>query len=187
LDPIGLVDKVHEAAFAIDFGRKGFATRGKAEEGRLSYERGISVALSVFRDIQSTVDPHAIILIEYTFINQEFQFCDETDIDSKNSLTEAIQRFDDAFLALEVVEDSNAYKSADKVISRKKDFRIKGFPKDGFHVACAGHQTRLQNILRSPGIDPIEKALLKQRFANMSTAQKGYIEKQRKALAVFTS
>jgi hypothetical protein len=183
LDTTGLVSKVYSAAFAIDFGRKGFATRGKAEEGRLSYERGISIALSVFRDVQSTVDSQAIILIEYTFLTQELQFCDEADTDSKNSLTEAIQRFDDAFLALEVVEDGNAYKSADKVFSRKKDFRIKGFPKDGFHIACAGHQTRLRNILRSPGIDPIEKALLKQRFANMSTAQKGYIEKQRKALA----
>ena len=90
--------------------------------------------------------------------------------------------YPDAFLSLEVVEDSIAYKSVDKAVSRKKDFRIKGFPKDGFHVACAGHQTRLKNILRSPGIDPIEKALLKQRLANMSTAQKGYVEKQRKAL-----
>jgi hypothetical protein len=183
LDATGLVSKIYTAAFAIDFGRKGFATRGKAEEGRISYETGISLALFAFRDAQSTVDPHIIIIIEYTFLNQELQFCDETDTDSKNSLSEARQRFDDAFLALEVVEDSNAYKSADKVFSRKKDFRIKGFPKDGFHVACAGHQTRLKNILRSPGIDPIEKTLLKQRLANMSTAQKGYIEKQKKVFA----
>ena len=37
LDLIGLVDKIYEAVAAIDFGRKVFATRGKAEEGRLSY------------------------------------------------------------------------------------------------------------------------------------------------------
>ena len=43
------------------------------------------------------------------------------------------------------------------------------------------HRTRLQNILRSPGIDPIEKSLLKQRFANLATAQSGYIEKQKQA------
>jgi hypothetical protein len=32
------------------------------------------------------------------------------------------------------------------------------------------------------GIDSIEKALLKQRFANLYTAQNGYVEKQKKAM-----
>ena len=36
MDPIGLVDSTTDAAIAIDFGRKGFATRGKAEEGLYS-------------------------------------------------------------------------------------------------------------------------------------------------------
>jgi hypothetical protein len=35
LDPAGLVNNIYEAAAHIDFGRKGFATRGKAEEGRI--------------------------------------------------------------------------------------------------------------------------------------------------------
>ena len=56
----------------------------------------------------------------------------------------------------------------------------KGFPKDSFHIACIGHKTRIQNILRSPGIDPIEKSLLKQRFSNIVAAQNSYIEKQKK-------
>jgi hypothetical protein len=34
-------------------------------------------------------------------------------------------------------------------------------------------------MLKTPGIDPIEKALLKQRFANLPAAQNGYIEKQK--------
>jgi hypothetical protein len=38
-------------------------------------------------------------------------------------------------------------------------------------------------MLKTPGIDPIEKALLKQRFVNLSAAQNGYIEKQRLAIA----
>jgi hypothetical protein len=32
-------------------------------------------------------------------------------------------------------------------------------------------------------LDPIEKSLLKQRLANLPTAQNSYIEKQKKALA----
>jgi len=57
LDLTGLVNSINDAALAIDFGRKGFATRGKAEEGRLSYEQGIAWALSSFRDAQSSIDP----------------------------------------------------------------------------------------------------------------------------------
>jgi len=50
-------------------------------------------------------------------------------------------------------------------------------------LACIAHRARLKNILRSSGFDPIEKALLQQRFANLAAAQGGYVEKQKKALA----
>ena len=44
--------------------------------------------------------------------------------------------------------------------------------------------TRIQNALRTPGINMTEKAVLKQRIANMKTAQERYLEKQRAMLAV---
>ena len=187
MDLTGLVNSINDAALAIDYGRKGFAIRGKAEEGRISYETGISLALSTFRDASnlrfaSTVDPHIIILIEYTFLVQELQFCEESDTDSLSSLTQAIQSFDDAFLALKAVEDSTFYQGVELAIPHNKKYRLSGFPKDAFHIACIAHRTRIQNMLRTPGVDPIEKALLKQRFANLSTAQNGYIEKQKQAL-----
>ena len=182
MDPAGLLDKIIEAATNIDYGRKGFATRGKAEDGRLSYERGIFAALSAFKDAQSTIDPHIIILVEYTFLAQELQFCEKSDTDSLSSLTQAIQSFDDAFLVLKIVEDSTLYKAVDLSFPHNEKYREKSFPKDSYHIACKAHRTRLKNILRSPGIDPIEKVLLKQRFANLATAQNGYIEKQKKAL-----
>ena len=179
---IGLVNSVYEAAANIDLGRKGFAIRGKEQEGRLSYEDGIAKALSAFSEAQSTADPQTMILAEYTFLYQELQFCEKSDKDSLNSLTQAIQSFDDAFLALKAVEGSS-YKTAEQIIPHHKKYRVgDGFPKDSFHIACISHKTRLQNILRSPGIDPIEKALLKQRLANLPVAQKGYIEKQKKVL-----
>ena len=179
--PIGLINSIYDAVAAIDFGRKGFAARGKEQEGRISYEKGIALALSVFSDALSSADPKTIMLVEYTFISQELQFCDEADKDALSSLVQAIQSFDDAFLALEAAEESS-YKTADKTYPHNRKYRISGFPKDSFHIACIGHRTRLQNILRAPGIDPIEKALLKQRFANLSIAQDGYIEKQKCAL-----
>ena len=182
MDLAGLVSNIADAALGIDFGRKGFATKGKAEEGRTSYEKGIAEALLAFAEAQISADPKTIILAEYTFISQELQFCDKTDNDSQSSLTQAIQSFDDAFLALEAVEEQG-YKTVEKAFPHNGKYRVHGFPKDSFHIACIGHRTRLQNILRAPGIDTIEKALLKQRFANLAAAQNGYIEKQKKALA----
>jgi len=179
----GLVNNIITATASIDSGRKGFATRGKAEEGRIFYEDGISEALTAFKEAQATADPQTIILVEYTFLTQELQLSDKSDKDSLNSLTKALQSFDDAFLAIKAVEEGN-YKVVEQVIPHSKKYRVGGgWPKDSFHIACISHKTRLQNILRAPGIDPIEKSLLKQRFANLPVAQNGYIEKQKKALA----
>ena len=181
MDKIGLVSSIYQAAINIDFGRKGFATRGKAEEGRISYEEGIATALSVFKEAQTTADPQTIILAEYTFLTQELEFCEKTDNDTLSSLTQAIQSFDDAFFTLQAVEEAG-YKTVEKTYPHNGKYRVSGLPKDAFHIACIAHKTRLQNILRAPGIDPIEKMLLKQRFVNLSAGQGGYIERQKKAL-----
>jgi hypothetical protein len=53
---------------------------------------------------------------------------------------------------------------------------------DSFHAAIKGHKGRLQNILKTPGLDPIEKALHKQRLDTLKAGQEGYLELQRKAL-----
>jgi hypothetical protein len=182
LDPTGLVNSIITATASIDSGRKGFATRGKEQEGRISYEDGIARAMTDFQKAQSTADPQTMILAEYTFLTQELQFCEKTDTDSLSSLTQAIQSFDDAFLVLKAVEKPE-YKIVDVAIPHHKKYRVGGgFPKDSFHIACISHKTRLQNILRAPGIDPIEKALLKQRLANLPAAQSGYVERQRGVL-----
>jgi hypothetical protein len=170
LGTTGLLSKIYEAATNIDAGRKGFATKGKAEVGRVSYETGISEAMAAFQEAQTSIDPQTIILAEYTFLTQELEFCDESDNNSRSSLTKAIQSFDDAFLALKIVEDGTLYHGAEQTYPRSQKYRVSGFPKDAFHIACIAHRTRLHNVLRAPGIDPIEKALLKQRFANLSTA-----------------
>jgi hypothetical protein len=98
-----------------------------------------------------------MILAEYTFITQELQFCDKSDKDSFSSLTKAIQSFDDDFLALQAVEE-DGYKTAEKTYPHNGKYRVKSFPMDSFHIACIGHRTRIRNMLKTPGIDPIEKA-----------------------------
>jgi hypothetical protein len=181
LDPTGLVNSIIKATSNIDAGRKGFATKGKAEEGRIFYEEGIAEAMTAFQEAQSTADPQTIILAEYTFLTQELELCEKSDKESINSLTQAIQFFDDAFHSLKAVEEGS-YIAVEQCIPHHKNYRISGYPKDSFHIACGSHKTRLQNILRSPGIDQIEKALLKQRLINLPVAQNAYIEKQKKAL-----
>ena len=182
MDRIGLVDSINKAAMSIDLGRRGFAIHGKEREGRILYEDGISKAMATFQKAQASVDPNNIILAEYTFLSQELQLCDKSDKDTLSSLTKAVQSFDDAFFALQAVEEPG-YKTAEKTYPHSGKYRVSGFPKDAFHTACISHKTRLQNILRVPGIDTIEKTLLKQRFANLPVAQDGYMEKQGKALS----
>ena len=179
--PIGLLDSITRAATYIDAGRKGFAMEGKAEEGRIAYEKGVALALSAFQSA-SSIDPEALILAEYTFLTQELEFCRKSDKESISSLTKAIQAFDDAFLALHAVAQPS-YKIAENIFPHSKDYRFNGFPLDSFHIACKSHKTRLQNILKAPGISPIEKDLLKQRISNLSVAQGGYIEKQKKVIS----
>jgi hypothetical protein len=183
LEQTGLLYDVLASALSIDEGRKGFAIPGKERQGRISYENGVALAMSAFQEAQKTAEAQTIIFAELFFLNQELQFCNAADSDTRGSLTHAIHNFNDALRSLEVVEDAAAYQNAEKTHSTDPKKQVQGFPADVFHQACGSHQTRLRNVLRAPGIEMLEKALLKQRAANMKTAQGAYVEKQRKALS----
>ena len=142
----GLITRITDAAANIDAGRKGFATKGKAEEGRIAYELGIANAMTAFKEAQATADPQIMLLAEYTFLSQELEFC-KSDKESLSSLNKAIQRFDDAFLALKTVEEGD-YQSVDNTYPHDKDYRVGGYPKDSFHIACHSHITRINNPRR---------------------------------------
>jgi hypothetical protein len=176
----GLPANIVLAVDYIDTGRKGFATDGEEHTGRLSYEKGISLALSTFQEAQSSGDPETLLLTESSFLQQECHFCAEADDDTRHSLTQAIRSIEDALHCLKIVEDAAAYRSAEATYPTASKYRYQGFPRDAVHLACAAHWTRLQNSLRTPGINMIEKAVLQQRAANMKTVQYSYVEKQRK-------
>ena len=182
MDLIGLINDILESVYTIDKGRQGLKTDGEEHEGRLYYEKGISIASSAFAKALSSIDPQIILSVEEMFIEQELKYCSDDDNYSRSSLNLALQSFEDAFLCLESVEDHNGYKAADKTWPHTSKHRIKNYPKDAFHLACISHRTRLQNILRAPGINMIEKTVLKQRASNMTSAQAAYLGKQREAL-----
>jgi hypothetical protein len=161
----------------IHRGRNGLQTDGGEHEGRIAYETGLSIAMEAFQEAQKMQDAETLILVEYTFLVQELEFCVEADTQAKASLTQAVESFDDAFLALKAVS-SPAYQAVEQSIPHRKEYRVHGMPKDAFHIACIAHRTRISNVLRSPGINMTEKALLQQRFANLPTAQDAYLKKQ---------
>jgi len=182
LDPAGLINSITLAAYNIDKGRKYLATDGLEHAGRIFYEEGISTALDTFKNSQASNDPLTMILVELTFLRQELQFCDEADTITYNSLILAIQSFEDALRCLKIVDDSTLYQGAEATYPTTSKYRYHGFPRDAVHLACVAHRTRLQNSLRTPGINMIEKSVLIQRAANMPTIQAAYAEKQGKAL-----
>jgi hypothetical protein len=181
LDQLGLLNRLISYAADIDFGRRGFDIDGQEHEGHLSYTRGISGALEAFKEVQTAKDPQTLILAEIVFLQQEFQFCSKADTDAKNSLTQAIQCFNDALRSLEAVHDAG-YKIAEKTYPLSPKYRYHAMPKDAFHIACISHRTRIQNILRVPGMNMTEKAVYQQRFGNMTTAQNSYSGLQQTAL-----
>ena len=182
MDLAGLVNSIVYGAYNIDKGRKNLATDGFEHTGRLSYEDGISIAFEVFKIAQVSADPQIMILVELTFLQQEFQFCGEADTITLSSLTQAIQSFEDALRSIKIVEDITLYRGAEATYPTDDKYRYHGFPRDAVHLACTAHKTRLQNSLRVPGINMIEKSVITQRAANMATIQAAYVEKQKKAL-----
>ncbi|MDR2471596.1 MAG: hypothetical protein LBD09_05755 [Treponema sp.] len=182
MDLDGLLNNILSGSANIDIGRKNLAADGLEHAGRLFYEDGISVSMSAFQEAQTAEDPRALTLVELTFLQQEFQFCDEEDAITKSSLGQAIQSFEDALACLKIAEDASAYRSANATYPTSSKYRYQGFPRDAVHLACAAHRTRIQNSLRTPGINMIEKAVLTQRAANMTAIQGAYAEKQKAAI-----
>jgi len=182
MDLTGLIGNILLSAADIDKGRKNLATDGLEHIGRLYYESGISLALTTFKNAKDSADPQIMIWIELTYLQQEFHFCNETDITTRSSLTLAIQSFEDALRCLKIVEDSTLYMGAEATYPTESKYRYHGYPRDAIHLACTAHRTRIHNSLRTPGINMIEKSVLTQRAANMTAIQAAYKEKQRKAL-----
>jgi hypothetical protein len=183
MEPTGLLNDLVRNANRIDRGRKGFTVKGEEYNGRVNYERGISGALAAFQEVQAATDPQTIILAELVFLQQELQFCNEADHETKSSLTQAVQSFEDALRAFEAIQEAG-YKTAEKTYPQNPKYRFRYMPKDAFHIACISHRTRIQNILKVPGMNITEKAVYQQRFANMTAAQHSYFELQQKRIGV---
>jgi hypothetical protein len=182
MGPDGLIAEIIACVANIAMGRKCFMIDGREHEGRLFYEDGIFSASECFKAALATADLQALVQADYTYSEQEYQFCDLADKYALSSLTATLRGFKDALTSLEIVKDSGKYKIADKTYSTAPEKRIHGCPLDVFHQTCKSHITRLRNSLRTPGINMTEKSVLNQRIANMRASQAAYLRLQMAAL-----
>jgi hypothetical protein len=179
---IGLLNRIAEAVNSIAKGRRGLATKGSTEEGLEFYQDGLAKAMTIFQEGAVSGDARTLILIDHAYLTQEIQFCDTHDADVRSSLNAAITGFDDALRVLQTLADAASYQAVETSYPHAGDYRVNGMPKDAYHVACIAHKARLRNALRTPGFSMTEKALYKQRLANMGTAQGVYLALQKTAL-----
>ena len=184
MDRTGLLDNIILSETYIAQGRKWLDTDGYERDGRLSYRRGLDLAMEAFQAVGllAAEDLELALLAEYTFIAQALELCDPADAQATSSLKNALLSFDDAFLTLNAVADATLYKGAEMTHPHSAKYRIKDMPRDAFHIMCIAHRTRINNILRSPGVNLLEKNLLVQRLANITAAQAAYLDKQRQIL-----
>jgi hypothetical protein len=178
-----LIHKINDGVAYIADGRKGLSIIGETEAGLVAYRIGLSDAMAVFQEAAVGADAKSMILVELAFLTEEKRFCDSSDTIAIGSLKTAIDSFDDALRALKAVIDSSFYRGAELTYPQIKKYRVSKMPKDAFHIACIAHKTRLNNTLKTPGLNMIEKAIYKQRIDNMGAAEKVYLEMQKNALA----
>ncbi len=161
----------------IAAGRRGLATVGAAEGGLASFMNGLLSAQVVFTEVHDNAanDIEAVVLVEQVYLTEERRYCRDTEKGVTASMTAGIVAFDDALRALEIAQDAATYRNAEATYSHLPEYRYKGMPKDAFHVACLAASTRLNNTLRTPGINDIERQIYDQRSKNMSAAQGAYL------------
>jgi hypothetical protein len=182
MDQTGLIDRVTKAVLDIAAGRRGLALIGEENTGGPPYRKGLSDAAQIFDEVHQAGDIELLLIAEYAFLQQEFHSCDPADTAALSSAQQAVDSFDDAFRALEVVRDSAAYKEAEKTYPRNRKNRYHGCPKDAVHQACIAHKTRINNTLRTMGLNLTEKAVYEQRRRNLGTMHTVYLALQKTAL-----
>jgi hypothetical protein len=178
-----LIKSLVDNSAYINRGRKGFDTEGQEAEGRINYTRGIAGALQNFKDVGASRDCLVIAFAELTFMEQDLAYSEEDDKDVRDSLNKGIQDFVDALRCLDIVKKPPEYQIGEKLFPTYFKFRREGCPWDAYQVACEANKSRIKNILRTPGLNMKEKAVLKERFANMDIGRDAYLELQKAALS----
>jgi hypothetical protein len=184
MEKIGLLDSIVQSMESIDLGRKGLATEGGESAGRIAFSGGLLTVLAVFKEVYDNAvnDIETAILVEYAYLTEERRYCSPAEPGVFASMTAALVSFDDALLALKAVQNIAGYKVANQTWPHLPKYRHHEMPKDAFHLACSANRTRINNTLRTPGINTVERQVYEQRSKNMTALQNAYLSKQQSAL-----
>jgi hypothetical protein len=177
METLGLIDRIVNSVRLLDMGRKALTVFGTEHEGHLAHDDGINDLLNIFTETFRAKDIKSMVVAESNYLKEELSLCPDDDRLTKSSLTQAISSFDDALLALSVVE-KESYRDVDKAFPNNSKYRVRGFPKDAFHIACIANRIRIQNVLKTPGLNPVLKTFYGKRIENMTAAMEFYCEKQ---------
>jgi hypothetical protein len=182
LEKAGLIADMMSAVERIAAGRLGFEIDGSEHEGMTEFSEGVQIASMLYTAAMNSGDCELMVAAEYTFLSKELEYVEDNEGGAEASAAAAIQFFDDALLALKIVENKDLYKGVDSCFPHHGKWRYNGCPKDAFHVACTSHITRIKNGLSRFGVNRRDRALAELRIAMFNAAQSVYLEKQRKAL-----
>jgi hypothetical protein len=163
-------------------GRIGFETDGSEHDGMVEFAEGVNNASALFKDAMHSANCSLMLTAEYTFLGKELEYAESDEDDAESSAAAAIASFDDAFLALQAIENKAAYIGAELTFPHRKGWRYNGYPNDAFHIACSGHIRRIKNGLSRFGINRRDRELAQIRIQMFELAQSMYLEKQKKAL-----
>jgi transcriptional regulator GlxA family with amidase domain len=122
--------------------------------------------------------------VEYAILTEERRHSSENESGVVASMTAGLNAFDDALLALEAVQDIAGYKVADKTWPHSSKYRVHDMPNDALHITCKADLTRIENTLRTPGINPTERELYDQRKETLTAIRDAYQKRQEAALAI---
>jgi hypothetical protein len=167
----------------IAAGRLGLEIDGSEHEGMVTFSQGTKIAALLYTEAMNSGDCELMIVAEYTYLGKELEYAEDNEGGAEASAAAAIQAFDDALLALKVVENKDLYKGVDSAFPHRGKWRYNGYPNDAFHVACTSHITRIKNGLSRFGVNRRDRALAELRIAMFNASQAVYLAKQRKALS----
>jgi hypothetical protein len=182
LEKAGLIADMVAAVAAIAAGRDTLEIDGMEHEGMVNFKKGNGAAAALYAGAMNSNDCELMLLAEYTYLSEEREHAEDDQRGAEASAAAALQSFDDAFLALQAVEDADFYKCAELTFPHRKGWRYNGCPNDAFQLACAGHITRINNGLSRFGINRRDRELAQLRIQMFELAQEVYLAKQKKAL-----
>jgi len=170
----GLIDELFEN-LSLDWGL--FQLKESSAEA-LEFQKSLLTTLTTYKSLGKSNNPELILAAEKLTLQQELATYANS-VEMVNSIKPALEQLEEAFRALKLVQDKDAYAKAAQAFSAKR--KQGGLPLDAFREFILSHTARLTNRLKGTA-SVSEKNILRQRKDNLKAANERYMDLQREAL-----